>query len=105
MVDSPYNIPTGGTPITPSDYSSLHENGASVRQPNTYMGVFGKCNTNDVSVRHEGNQGESLAEQVAHEHFDNEPIYPPFTNIRKPYAHIAAKVAAKVRKEEKWCSQ
>ncbi|GJU05572.1 transcription factor IIA, alpha/beta subunit [Tanacetum coccineum] len=36
-VDSSYNIPTGGTPITPSDYSSPHENGASVRQPNTYM--------------------------------------------------------------------
>nr|GFA72182.1 hypothetical protein [Tanacetum cinerariifolium] len=29
-----------------------------------------------------------------------EAIYPSLANIRKSYAHIAAKVAAKVRKEE-----
>nr|GEV53986.1 NADP-dependent malic enzyme gene [Tanacetum cinerariifolium] len=39
--------------------------------------------------------------EVTHEHFDNGPIYPPFTNIRKPYAHIAAKVAAKVQVKHK----
>ncbi|GJW73926.1 NADP-dependent malic enzyme gene [Tanacetum coccineum] len=39
---------------------------------------------------------EALAEQVTQEHFDNGLIYPPFTNIRKISAHIAAKVAAKV---------
>lgn len=38
---------------------------------------------------------EALAEQVTQEHFDNGLIYPPFTNIRKISAHIAAKVAAK----------
>nr|XP_043610566.1 transcription initiation factor IIA large subunit [Erigeron canadensis] len=43
-VDSSYNIPTGGTPITPSDYSSINENGAADRAgrptggtPNTFM--------------------------------------------------------------------
>ncbi|PWA48234.1 NADP-dependent malic enzyme, chloroplastic [Artemisia annua] len=34
--------------------------------------------------------------QVTQEYFDNGLIYPPFTNIRKVSAHIAAKVAAKV---------
>ncbi|XP_024971287.1 NADP-dependent malic enzyme, chloroplastic-like isoform X1 [Cynara cardunculus var. scolymus] len=38
---------------------------------------------------------EALAEQVKQEHFDDGLIYPPFTNIRKISAHIAAKVAAK----------
>ncbi|KAI7754459.1 hypothetical protein M8C21_022271, partial [Ambrosia artemisiifolia] len=38
---------------------------------------------------------EALAEQVTPEHFDNGLIYPPFTNIRKISAHIAARVAAK----------
>ena len=38
---------------------------------------------------------ESLAEQVEQEHFDKGLIYPPFSNIRKISAHIAAKVAAK----------
>lgn len=33
--------------------------------------------------------------QVAQENFDKGLIYPPFTNIRKISAHIAAKVAAK----------
>lgn len=35
-----YNIPTGGTPITPSDYPSINENGVSdgkSGRPNTYM--------------------------------------------------------------------
>ncbi|KAI3754518.1 hypothetical protein L1987_54303 [Smallanthus sonchifolius] len=34
-----YNMPTGGTPITPSDYSSINENGASDRvgRPSAYM--------------------------------------------------------------------
>lgn len=35
-----YNIPTGGTPITPSDYPSINENGVSdgkVGRPSTYM--------------------------------------------------------------------
>ncbi|KAI7738750.1 hypothetical protein M8C21_032317, partial [Ambrosia artemisiifolia] len=35
---------------------------------------------------------EALAEQVTPEHFDNGLIYPPFTNIRKISAHIAARV-------------
>ncbi|KAL7603858.1 NADP-dependent malic enzyme, chloroplastic isoform X1 [Lactuca sativa] len=38
---------------------------------------------------------EALAEQVTQEHLDNGLIYPPFTNIRKISAHIAAKVATK----------
>ncbi|KAM4075440.1 hypothetical protein ACB094_10G170200 [Castanea mollissima] len=38
---------------------------------------------------------EALAAQVAQENFDKGLIYPPFTNIRKISAHIAAKVAAK----------
>ncbi|WCJ42552.1 NADP-dependent malic enzyme [Euphorbia peplus] len=38
---------------------------------------------------------ESLAEQVSDEHYSNGLIYPPFTNIRKISANIAAKVAAK----------
>ena len=39
---------------------------------------------------------ESLASQVSQENFADGLIYPPFTNIRKISAHIAAKVAAKV---------
>lgn len=38
---------------------------------------------------------EALASQVTEENLDNGLIYPPFTNIRKISAHIAAKVAAK----------
>ncbi|KAB1204338.1 NADP-dependent malic enzyme [Morella rubra] len=38
---------------------------------------------------------EALAAQVTQENFDRGLIYPPFTNIRKISAHIAAKVAAK----------
>lgn len=38
---------------------------------------------------------EALASQVTQENFDKGLIYPPFTNIRKISAHIAAKVAAK----------
>ncbi|KAJ0964786.1 hypothetical protein J5N97_025924 [Dioscorea zingiberensis] len=38
---------------------------------------------------------EALAQQVTQEHYDKGLIYPPFTNIRKISAHIAAKVAAK----------
>ncbi|KAG9147960.1 hypothetical protein Leryth_003546 [Lithospermum erythrorhizon] len=38
---------------------------------------------------------EALASQVTEENFDNGLIYPPFTNIRKISAHIAAKVAEK----------
>ncbi|KAI9192202.1 hypothetical protein LWI28_019499 [Acer negundo] len=38
---------------------------------------------------------EALAAQVTQENFDNGLIYPPFANIRKISAHIAAKVAAK----------
>ncbi|GAV65521.1 malic domain-containing protein/Malic_M domain-containing protein [Cephalotus follicularis] len=38
---------------------------------------------------------EALSAQVTQENFDNGLIYPPFTNIRKISAHIAAKVAAK----------
>lgn len=38
---------------------------------------------------------EALAAQVTQENFDGGLIYPPFTNIRKISAHIAAKVAAK----------
>ncbi|GMI77980.1 Arabidopsis thaliana NADP-malic enzyme 4, NADP-malic enzyme 4 [Hibiscus trionum] len=38
---------------------------------------------------------EALASQVTQENFDKGLIYPPFRNIRKISAHIAAKVAAK----------
>ncbi|KAG6665214.1 hypothetical protein I3843_02G123900 [Carya illinoinensis] len=38
---------------------------------------------------------EALAAQVSQENFANGLIFPPFTNIRKISAHIAAKVAAK----------
>ncbi|RHN39140.1 putative malate dehydrogenase (oxaloacetate-decarboxylating) (NADP(+)) [Medicago truncatula] len=38
---------------------------------------------------------EALASQVTQEHYDRGLIYPPFTNIRKISAHIAAKVATK----------
>lgn len=38
---------------------------------------------------------EALAAQVSQENFDRGLIYPPFTNIRKISAHIAADVAAK----------
>jgi len=38
---------------------------------------------------------EALASQVSQENYDKGLIYPPFTNIRKISAHIAAKVAAK----------
>ncbi|CAI0423383.1 unnamed protein product, partial [Linum tenue] len=38
---------------------------------------------------------EALAAQVTQENLDNGQIYPPFTNIRKISAHIAANVAAK----------
>ncbi|KAJ7963071.1 Malic enzyme [Quillaja saponaria] len=38
---------------------------------------------------------EALAEQVTQEQFEKGLIYPPFTNIRKISAQIAAKVAAK----------
>ncbi|XP_075097414.1 NADP-dependent malic enzyme, chloroplastic isoform X3 [Nicotiana tabacum] len=38
---------------------------------------------------------EALAEQVSQENFEKGLIYPPFTNIRKISANIAAKVAAK----------
>ncbi|XP_010536224.1 PREDICTED: NADP-dependent malic enzyme 2 [Tarenaya hassleriana] len=38
---------------------------------------------------------EALAEQVSEENFANGLIYPPFSNIRKISANIAAKVAAK----------
>ncbi|GKV03460.1 hypothetical protein SLEP1_g15752 [Rubroshorea leprosula] len=38
---------------------------------------------------------EALAEQVTQENYDKGLIYPPFANIRKISAHIAAKVAAK----------
>ncbi|XP_064943738.1 NADP-dependent malic enzyme-like isoform X3 [Musa acuminata AAA Group] len=39
---------------------------------------------------------EALAQQVTQENFDKGLIYPPFKNIRKISAHIAANVAAKV---------
>ncbi|XP_062097891.1 NADP-dependent malic enzyme isoform X2 [Humulus lupulus] len=39
---------------------------------------------------------EALASQVSEENYEKGLIYPPFTNIRKISAHIAAKVAAKV---------
>ncbi|KAH7565312.1 hypothetical protein ACOSP7_020368 [Xanthoceras sorbifolium] len=38
---------------------------------------------------------EALAAQVTQDNFDKGLIYPPFSNIRKISAHIAAKVAAK----------
>lgn len=39
---------------------------------------------------------EALASQVTQENYEKGLIYPPFTNIRKISAHIAACVAAKV---------
>ncbi|KAL8260401.1 hypothetical protein R6Q59_028354 [Mikania micrantha] len=38
-MDNSYNIPTGGTPITPSDYTSINENGAlnNAGRPSPYM--------------------------------------------------------------------
>lgn len=38
---------------------------------------------------------EALSSQVTQENFDKGLIYPPFKNIRKISAHIAANVAAK----------
>lgn len=38
---------------------------------------------------------EALAGQVTQENFDKGLLYPPFKNIRKISAHIAAEVAAK----------
>jgi malic enzyme len=38
---------------------------------------------------------EALAQQVTEENFEKGLIYPPFSNIRKISAHIAASVAAK----------
>lgn len=38
---------------------------------------------------------EALAAQVSQENYDKGLIYPPFTNIRKISANIAASVAAK----------
>lgn len=38
---------------------------------------------------------EALAAQVSEENFAKGLIFPPFTNIRKISAHIAANVAAK----------
>lgn len=38
---------------------------------------------------------EALAQQVTQENLDKGLIYPPFSNIRKISAHIAANVAAK----------
>lgn len=38
---------------------------------------------------------EALAEQVSQENLDNGLLYPPFSNIRKISAQIAARVAAK----------
>ncbi|KAK2997454.1 hypothetical protein RJ639_024726 [Escallonia herrerae] len=37
---------------------------------------------------------ESLASQVTEEHFAKGLIYPPFSNIRKISANVAARVAA-----------
>lgn len=39
---------------------------------------------------------EALAEQVTKKNFEKGLIYPPFSNIRKISAHIAASVATKV---------
>ncbi|GER25595.1 malic enzyme [Striga asiatica] len=41
------------------------------------------------------NTAEALAAQVTEENYEKGLIYPPFTNIRKISAHIAANVAAK----------
>ncbi|KAK4276975.1 hypothetical protein QN277_015055 [Acacia crassicarpa] len=50
-----------------------------------------------IRVRHEMllAASEALAAQVTQENYDKGLIYPPFTNIRKISAHIAANVAAK----------
>lgn len=45
---------------------------------------------------------EALANQVTQENFNQGLIYPPFSNIRKISANIAANVAAKAY-ELGWC--
>lgn len=47
---------------------------------------------------------EALAAQVTEENFEKGLIYPPFSNIRKISAHIAAKVAAKAYELGECCS-
>lgn len=51
--------------------------------------LFFFCHVNFLGI------AEALAEQVTQENYDKGLIYPPFSNIRKISAHIAAKVAAK----------
>lgn len=45
---------------------------------------------------------EALAAEVTQENYDKGLIYPPFSNIRKISAHIAAKVAAKSYELGEW---
>ncbi|THU52939.1 hypothetical protein C4D60_Mb10t09180 [Musa balbisiana] len=49
-----------------------------------------------IFVPGQDKKSEALAQQVTQENFDKGLIYPPFKNIRKISAHIAANVAAKV---------
>jgi len=54
--------------------------------------VPGDLNTSNACVCF---SAEALAGQVTQVDFDQGMIYPPFSNIRKISAHIAAHVAAK----------
>lgn len=45
---------------------------------------------------------EALAKQVTEENFEKGLIYPPFSNIRKISANIAANVAAKAYELGEW---
>ncbi|MFS7916038.1 putative malate dehydrogenase (oxaloacetate-decarboxylating) (NADP(+)) [Helianthus anomalus] len=87
-----------GSPFAPVDYNG--KNYVSGQSNNAYIFLgFGLgliisgaiCVHDDMLLA----ASEALAEQVTPEHFANGLIYPPFTNIRKISAHIAARVAAK----------
>ena len=58
---------------------------------NFTLGVFGITELDLCFVQ----TAEALAEQVSQENLDKGLIYPPFSNIRKISARIAARVAAK----------
>ncbi|XP_076921525.1 NADP-dependent malic enzyme, chloroplastic-like [Bidens hawaiensis] len=87
-----------GSPFAPVDYRG--KNYVSGQSNNAYIFPgFGLGLIISGAIRVHDDMllaaSEALADQVTQEHFDNGLIYPPFTNIRKISAHIAARVAAK----------
>ncbi|KAJ0755889.1 putative malate dehydrogenase (oxaloacetate-decarboxylating) (NADP(+)) [Helianthus annuus] len=87
-----------GSPFAPVDYNG--KNYVSGQSNNAYIFPgFGLGLIISGAIRVHDDMllaaSEALAEQVTPEHFANGLIYPPFTNIRKISAHIAARVAAK----------